>query len=102
MTKKRNIYLDVIKAINIMLVVFGHCIQLGAGNEYSAGEFYENPIFMFIYSFHMPLFFYQTSFTNPPSQTLCNTVNTYTYSSFLRQTFYQSLSLHSPEFSPRK
>lgn len=54
--KKRNVYLDIVKAITIILVVFGHCIQYGSGSKYLSGIFYENPIFIFIYSFHMPLF----------------------------------------------
>lgn len=56
MKKERNLYLDVLKAICIILVVVGHCIQYGSGKEYSLGEFFENPIFTCIYSFHMPLF----------------------------------------------
>ncbi len=54
--KERNIYLDLLKAINIILVVLGHCIQYGSGKDYALGTFFENPVFMFIYSFHMPLF----------------------------------------------
>ena len=39
-----------------MLVVVGHCIQYGSGEAYAAGTFFGNPVFKFIYSFHMPLF----------------------------------------------
>lgn len=56
MEKNRNIYLDIVKAVTIILVVFGHCIQYGSGSEYLSGAFFGNPIFIFIYSFHMPLF----------------------------------------------
>ena len=47
----RNNYLDFIKGIAIILVIIGHVVQysLGVG-------FFENPLFIFIYSFHMPLF----------------------------------------------
>ena len=57
MEKERSIYLDVLKAVTIFLVLLGHCIQYGAGAEYmSGGVFLYNPVFIFIYSFHMPLF----------------------------------------------
>ena len=54
--KERNIYLDVLKAVNIVLVVLGHWIQYGSGTQFVSGTFFGNPVFMFIYSFHMPLF----------------------------------------------
>lgn len=52
MVKKRIQYIDLAKAVAIMLMVVGHYIQI----------FYEkscnsNAIFISIYSFHMPLFF---------------------------------------------
>ncbi len=56
MKKERNMYLDVLKGINIILVIVGHCIQYGNGEVYGWGAFFENPAFIFIYSFHMPLF----------------------------------------------
>ena len=57
MQKERNLYIDVLKALCIILVVLGHCVQYGAGKEYSDyGIFFGNPVFIFIYSFHMPLF----------------------------------------------
>ena len=56
-SKNRNITLDIAKAIAIILVVVGHCIQYGSGNDYIVNEYYfGNFIFKFIYSFHMPLF----------------------------------------------
>lgn len=40
-----------------MLVLFGHSIQYGSGIEYlTSGLCLYNPVFKFIYSFHMPLF----------------------------------------------
>lgn len=55
--KKRNEYLDLCKAIAIILVIVGHCIQCGQGEEFLNNNlFYENRLFIFIYSFHMPLF----------------------------------------------
>lgn len=54
---ERNNYIDIIKGIAIILVVIGHCIQFGSGRSYLDSEvFFNNPLFKFIYSFHMPLF----------------------------------------------
>lgn len=53
--RSRNLYLDVVKGIAIILVVFGHNIQYGSF-ECNNGDFFENPLFIAIYSFHMPLF----------------------------------------------
>ena len=57
MAKERNLYIDILKAVTIFMVVIGHCIQYGGGSENLAwGAFLYNPVFIFIYSFHMPLF----------------------------------------------
>lgn len=57
MKKERNTYIDVVKAITIILVVFGHCIQYGSGEAFFSSEaYFDNKVFIFIYSFHMPLF----------------------------------------------
>lgn len=51
--KQRLLYLDNLRAILIMLVVLGHCVQWdGCYPDYNS-----NLLFRFIYSFHMPLFF---------------------------------------------
>ena len=56
MRKERNLYIDLVKAVAIILVVLGHCIQYGSGSLYlSSTTFFENKAFIFIYSFHMPL-----------------------------------------------
>ena len=56
-TKKRSPYLDIIKAILIILVIIGHSIQYGSGSTYLEKQlFFNNYLFKFIYSFHMPLF----------------------------------------------
>lgn len=53
----RNRTIDVIKGIAIIFVIYGHCIQFGSGADYlETGSFYNNSLFKFIYSFHMPLF----------------------------------------------
>lgn len=54
-SKSRNLYLDISKGIAIILVVFGHNIQYGSF-AYKNENFFDNPIFIAIYSFHMPLF----------------------------------------------
>lgn len=57
MEKGRIVYFDFIKGIAISLVILGHCIQYGSGQEYlQGGLFFQNVLFRFIYSFHMPLF----------------------------------------------
>lgn len=54
---ERNGYIDFVKGIAILLVLAGHSIQYCYGAEFFLqGEFYGNPLFRFIYSFHMPLF----------------------------------------------
>lgn len=53
----RSAYLDFVKGIAIILVELGHCVQWGSGAEFrNSGLFYEDGLFRFIYSFHMPLF----------------------------------------------
>lgn len=55
--KKRNAYIDLVKAFAIFLVVLGHCIQYGSGSSFLNEKlFFENNLFKFLYSFHMPLF----------------------------------------------
>lgn len=51
---QRNTYLDLCKGIAILLVILGHSIQYGMGEGYEG--YWENPVFRFIYSFHMSLF----------------------------------------------
>lgn len=55
--KQRNQFLDILRGLAIVLMVFGHCIQYGNGTELiKSNGFFENIIFSLIYSFHMPLF----------------------------------------------
>ena len=55
--KERNTYIDIVKAILIILVIIGHSIQYGSGSNFIKKElFFNNYLFKFIYSFHMPLF----------------------------------------------
>ncbi len=56
MVKERLYYIDNLKALLILLVVLGHCIQnLDL-------DFDNNIIFRYIYSFHMPLFMFVSGF----------------------------------------
>ena len=55
--KHRNNTLDFIKAFAIILVILGHAIQLGSGNAVlTECTFFDDFLYKFIYSFHMPLF----------------------------------------------
>ena len=50
---QRNHYLSLAKGVAIILMLWGHCIQY-CNNE--SFDIFENHVFQFIYSFHMPLF----------------------------------------------
>lgn len=61
--KERSRYIDISKGVAICLVIIGHTIQMASGNEYRVKEmFYDNLLFKFIYSFHMPLFMLVSGF----------------------------------------
>lgn len=49
----RDGFIDFIKGISIILVLWGHCIQYFSIGKF---DFYEDYMFKTIYSFHMPLF----------------------------------------------
>ncbi len=54
---KRELLPDVLRGFAILLVVLGHCIQEGSGEQYSAQALYfYDKLYQWIYSFHMPLF----------------------------------------------
>lgn len=48
-----RLYIDVVKGIAIILMLWGHCIQYSAAEGFQA---FDHGIYQFIYSFHMPLF----------------------------------------------
>lgn len=55
--KQRDGLIDAIKAFAIICVVFAHCIEFGSGQRVLSKElFFDDPLFEFICSFHMPLF----------------------------------------------
>ena len=54
-TGGRNDFIDVLKALAIVLVVIAHCIQCGSGQDVlSEDMYYDDPVFKFITSFHIP------------------------------------------------
>jgi len=58
----RNEYLDYLKGILILLVVYGHTIQFLVYKH--SEEFWYDPAFKFIYIFHMPLFMAVSGFVS--------------------------------------
>jgi fucose 4-O-acetylase-like acetyltransferase len=58
-TKKKRIdYIDLLKGFAIFCVLWGHSLQYLR----NGADFFHNPVFEFIYSFHMPLFFLISGF----------------------------------------
>ena len=56
-TNDRDNVMDYIKAFAILLMVFGHGIQMFNGDVFRNNElYYDNRIYQIIYSFHMPIF----------------------------------------------
>lgn len=53
-TDRRDNYIDFLRGIAIFLVLYGHSIQYLTCND----SFFDNVLFKFIYSFHMPLFMF--------------------------------------------
>lgn len=54
---KRSQFLDIMKGIGIFLMIFGHAITSANGNLYRReASFWYDPVYKFIYTFHMPLF----------------------------------------------
>ena len=55
--KERKLLPDVLRGFAIFMVVLGHCIQECSGVDFKMNTMYFNDrIYQFIYSFHMPLF----------------------------------------------
>lgn len=74
---KRIDYIDEIRGVAILLVVMGHIIQFN-------GIKTSNPVFEFIYSFHMPLFFAISGYI---TQKVTNITNAKQYILFLKKKF---------------
>lgn len=66
MTSKKRLHsFDVLKLFAIFLVLWGHCIQYFLTSPYT-----EEPVYRFIYSFHMPLFMMVAGFFATPTTKL--------------------------------
>jgi len=52
--KNKNPTIDIVKGLAIILVVYGHVIEHGMAPQ--GKDFFLNPVFKVIYTFHMPLF----------------------------------------------
>lgn len=59
--KKRIEYIDSLKFFAIFLVILGHVVQYGIHYKNRDG-YLDNPVWSFIYSFHMPLFIFISGF----------------------------------------
>ena len=54
---QRDTTLDLAKGLLIIFVVLGHALQFSLGTDYTASsQFFDDPVFKTIYTFHMPLF----------------------------------------------
>ena len=51
---ERNLFIDMAKGVAVFLMLWGHCIQYCGGTN--PVDFFGNPVFKTIYTFHMPLF----------------------------------------------
>lgn len=51
--KNRNAKIDIIKGVAVFLVLWGHYIQYTSAGQF---DYFQNAVFKWIYSFHMPLF----------------------------------------------
>ena len=55
--KKHELLPDILRGFAILLMVFAHCIQAGSGVAFRDNSLYfQDKLYQFIYSFHMPLF----------------------------------------------
>lgn len=62
MPANRDVFLDLVKGILILLVVFGHMLELGEGAVVDV-------LYHFVYSFHMPLFVFISGYFTRVYQT---------------------------------
>ena len=82
MSKRIN-YIDYMRGIAIILVVMGHLIQFN-------GFPTSNPVFEFIYSFHMPLFFAISGYI---TQRVTSIETIYEYFTYLKKKFLSIILL---------
>lgn len=53
MEKRKSFYINVVKGAAMFLMLWGHCIECCANGTFTP---FDHPLFLGIYSFHMPLF----------------------------------------------
>lgn len=53
--KNKNLTIDIARGLAIILVVYGHVIEHSVA-LWNPSDFFQNPVFKIIYTFHMPLF----------------------------------------------
>lgn len=63
--KNRNLYLDILKGVLILLVVWGHCVQYIGYN--GSRDFFTDPVYQWIYGFHMPMFIFISGYLLNPN-----------------------------------
>jgi fucose 4-O-acetylase-like acetyltransferase len=78
-------FIDLLKGFVTLLVVWGHSIE----NFKNGIDFWHNPVWEYIYSFHMPLFYMLSGFLFPPVLSL-------SFKEFIRR---KSIQLLLPYFS---
>lgn len=68
MAKQRIAYIDFLKGFTILLVILGHCIQ------FNETDYWNNIVFRYIYSFHMPLFMFLSGYVSYKAVLLSSTI----------------------------
>lgn len=63
-SSNRNEMVDLLRGLAIALVILGHVLQC---YSYSSSQYLNNPIYLCIYSFHMPLFMFISGVLIKPS-----------------------------------
>lgn len=81
MNKSRNLVLDIMKGIGILLVVIGHNFDNNS------------KIFIYIYSFHMPLFFLLSGYFFKYEHNFKKFINKKTYSIIMPYLYFSLISI---------
>lgn len=96
---EKSRYINFIKGLAIFLMIWGHVIQYGYIN--TDFDFFENQVFKFIYSFHMPLFmtisgylFYYSSKNRNLKELIFHKIKAIGYPLLIFSLIYTSFSLN--------
>ena len=57
--EEKKLFINIVRGTAIFLMLWGHVIQYACGGQF---DFFNNIMFRFIYSFHMPLFMFLSGF----------------------------------------